>query len=171
MGDDVTSGEKAPLGWILSNLRLRMHTPKGSPFGWPSVRGHDRKWHQSRDPDRNRKWMHALAKQFTAVFFLTIVVVQHMSLRMTERATGSHVTPKVIPLGLCMRKRKLKLRYIRPSGAFWPEMTLWNLTHSPHCFPTNVALFVFIYYSHTTTHYTDSNCPFSILKLFLCHKG
>ena len=51
-------------------------------------------------------------------FLLTIVVVQHMSLRMTERATGSHVTPKVIPLGLCMRKRKLKLRYIRPSGAF-----------------------------------------------------
>ena len=25
MGDDVTSGQKAPLGWILRNFRLRIH--------------------------------------------------------------------------------------------------------------------------------------------------
>ena len=28
MGDVVTSGEKAPLGWILRNIRLGMRTPK-----------------------------------------------------------------------------------------------------------------------------------------------
>jgi hypothetical protein len=29
--DDITSGQKAPLGWILCNFRLRI--PKGTPFG------------------------------------------------------------------------------------------------------------------------------------------
>jgi hypothetical protein len=47
---------------------------------------------------------------------------------MTDRATGSDVTPKGIPLGVCMGNRKL--RNIRPSGAFWQEVTLWNITHS-----------------------------------------
>ena len=31
--DDVTSGEKAPLGWILCNFRLRMRAPKEPPSG------------------------------------------------------------------------------------------------------------------------------------------
>jgi hypothetical protein len=30
---DVTTGEKARLGWILHNFRLRIHAPKGTPFG------------------------------------------------------------------------------------------------------------------------------------------
>jgi hypothetical protein len=30
------------------------------------------------------------------------------------------------PLDVRMRKRKL--RNIRPSGAFWPEVTLWSVT-------------------------------------------
>ena len=37
----------------------------------------------------------------------TIVVVQHVSLRMTDRATGSDVTPKGVPSGARMRNRKL----------------------------------------------------------------
>ena len=52
-------------------------------------------------------------------FFLTIVVVQNVSLRTTDRAIGS--APKGVPLGVSMRNRKL--RNIRPSGAFWPEVT------------------------------------------------
>ena len=38
--DDVTSGEKTPLGRILRNLRLRMRTP---PPREPPFRSHDRK--------------------------------------------------------------------------------------------------------------------------------
>ena len=33
MGDDVTSGQKAPLGRILHNFWLCMRAPKGTPFG------------------------------------------------------------------------------------------------------------------------------------------
>ena len=33
MGDDVISGEKAPLGRIVCNFRLRMRTLKEKPFG------------------------------------------------------------------------------------------------------------------------------------------
>jgi hypothetical protein len=33
MGDDVISGEKAPLGQIFCNFRLRMRTLKEKPFG------------------------------------------------------------------------------------------------------------------------------------------
>ena len=55
-------------------------------------------------------------------FFLTIVVVQNVSLRMTDGATGSDVTPKEVPLGVHMRNRKL--RNIHPSGAFLPDVTL-----------------------------------------------
>jgi hypothetical protein len=33
LGDDVTSGEKAPLGRILRNFRLLMRTPLPSPSG------------------------------------------------------------------------------------------------------------------------------------------
>jgi hypothetical protein len=43
-------------------------------------------------------------------------------------ATGCDVTPKGVPLGVHMHNRKL--RNIRPSGAFWPEVTLWDVTRS-----------------------------------------
>jgi hypothetical protein len=58
----------------------------------------------------------------SCAFFLTIVVVQNVSLPMTDRATGSNVTPKGVPLGVHMRNRKL--RNIHPSGAFLSEVTL-----------------------------------------------
>ena len=55
-------------------------------------------------------------------FFLIIVVVQNVSLRMTDMATGSdvtksHVTPKGFP---CKSERitNRKLRNIRPNGTF-----------------------------------------------------
>ena len=66
-------------------------------------------------------------------FFLTIVVVQNVSLRITgsNMATGYDVTrsrdPKGVPWkGVRMSIRKL--RNIRPSGAFSPEMTSSNAT-------------------------------------------
>jgi hypothetical protein len=59
-------------------------------------------------------------------FFLTIVVVQNVPLRMTDMASGSDVIPKGIPLGARMRNRKLS--NILPSGAFWAEMTSSNVT-------------------------------------------
>ena len=43
---------------------------------------------------------------------------------MTDRATRSD--PEEDSIGCAQRK----LRNIRPSGAFWPEITLWNVTHS-----------------------------------------
>ena len=46
-------------------------------------------------------------------------------------ATGSDLRsrdPFGVPFGLRIRNRKL--RNIRPSGAFWPEITLWNVTRS-----------------------------------------
>jgi hypothetical protein len=64
---------------------------------------------------------------FPCCFFLTIVVVQNVPLRMTDMATGSDVpegdvTPKGAPCkGALMRNRKLRI--IRPSGTFSPEMT------------------------------------------------
>jgi hypothetical protein len=46
---------------------------------------------------------------------------------MTDMATGSDVTPKGFHWkGARMRNRKL--RNIRPSSAFWPEMTSSNVT-------------------------------------------
>ena len=50
--DDVTSGEKSPLGCILCNFRLRMctpHPPKGTPSWW-----HDVWWRHFRWKDSNR---------------------------------------------------------------------------------------------------------------------
>ena len=60
-------------------------------------------------------------------FFLTIVVVQNIPLRVTDMATGCDVTPKMFPWkGVCMRNRKL--HNIRPSGGLltgndvtWPR--------------------------------------------------
>ena len=47
---------------------------------------------------------------------------------MPDRATESDVTPKGVPL--CVRMCNRKLRNILPSGTFWPEVTLWNVTRS-----------------------------------------
>jgi hypothetical protein len=58
-------------------------------------------------------------------FFLTIVVVQNVPLRMTDRATGND--RRWSPWkGVRMCNRKL--RNIHPSGAFWPEVTSSNVT-------------------------------------------
>ena len=54
-------------------------------------------------------------------FFLTIVV-QNVSLRMTDMVAKDQVTPKGF-LWKGVRKRNRKLRNIRPSGAFSPEVT------------------------------------------------
>jgi hypothetical protein len=59
-------------------------------------------------------------------FFLTIVVVQNISLRMTDMTTGSDVTECYVTLkGLSWKG----VRNIRPSGVFSPEMTSSNVTH------------------------------------------
>ena len=46
------------------------------------------------------------------------------------------------PLGVHIHNRKL--RNIRPSGAFWPEVTLWNVTRSDRRSPELVPLCVCI---------------------------
>ena len=85
-------------------------------------KGHNRKWRH------NRKYVLCMPGSAFPRFFLLTIVVQNVSLRMTDRTTGSPVTPKEVPLGVRMRNRKL--RNIRPSGAFWLEVTLWNVTRS-----------------------------------------
>jgi hypothetical protein len=65
-------------------------------------------------------------------FFLTIVVVQNVPLRMTDMATGNDVTEGyVTQKGFPWKSARMcnrKLRNIRPSGAFSPEMTSSNIT-------------------------------------------
>jgi len=64
--------------------------------------------------------------------FLLTIVVQNVPLRITDMATGCdvikrHVTHSGFPWkGMRMRNRKL--RNIRPSGAFSPEITSSNVT-------------------------------------------
>ena len=77
---------------------------------------------RERKSRHNRKYVLRMPGSAFLRFFLTIVVVQNVSLRMTDEATGSDVTPKEVPLGVHMRNRKL--RNIHPSGAFLPEVTL-----------------------------------------------
>ena len=55
-------------------------------------------------------------------FFLTILIVQNVPLRMTDMATGCHLTPNGFPCKSA-RMHNQKLRNIRPSGDFWPQMT------------------------------------------------
>jgi hypothetical protein len=55
-------------------------------------------------------------------FFLTILIAQNVPLRMTDMATGCDLTPKGFPCKSA-RMHNQKLRNIRPSGDFWPEMT------------------------------------------------
>ena len=55
-------------------------------------------------------------------FFLTIVVVQNVSLRMTDVATDGQVTPNGFPWKGA-RTRHRKLHNIRLSGASSPKMT------------------------------------------------
>jgi hypothetical protein len=58
------------------------------------------------------------ASPFFPRFIFTIAVVQVPWLPVTE----GHVTPFGVSLGVRMRNRKL--RNIKPSGAFLPEVTL-----------------------------------------------
>jgi hypothetical protein len=96
----------------------------------------DRKWFHRMSHDQNwkshdRNYVLRMRNRFPR-FFLTIVVVQNVLLRMTDMATGSdvndgHMTPKEFPCKGA-RMRSQKLRNIRPSGAFSPEVTSSNLT-------------------------------------------
>jgi hypothetical protein len=108
----------AGMRWVLPEVTCpeevltRNHVPGSCP---------DRKW-------RNN-WKYVLRMPGSAFphFFLTrVVVVKNLSLRMTNRATGSHVTPKRgFP---CVRMRNRTLRNIRPSGAFDRK---WRYETSP----------------------------------------
>ena len=51
-------------------------------------------------------------------FFLTILIVQNVPLRITDMATGCDLTPKGFPCKSA-RMHNQKLRNIRPSGDFW----------------------------------------------------
>ena len=83
----------------------------------------DRKWHHRKWYHRNQKWlcMHNRFPRFCSSYFISSTVVP---LHMTDMATGSH--PNGVLLCVCMPNRML--RNIHHSGAFWPEVTLWNVT-------------------------------------------
>ena len=90
--------------------------------GSDRVRMRNRKWR-----DRQRPWTEVtevIACACTTGTFCTttIVAIQNVSLRMTDRATGCDVTPKGVPSDAHMRNRKLGFPpFFR---VFWPEMTL-----------------------------------------------
>jgi hypothetical protein len=90
------------------------------------VTGSDPYWKWRHRKSRNRKWRTSRkcthAQPVPAHFFLTIVVVQNVSLRMTDVATESQVTPNGFPWKSA-RTRHQKLHNIRPSGASSPKMT------------------------------------------------
>ena len=83
-------------------------------------------------PDRKssaRKWRHNRKyvlhmHGFSPVFFLAIVVQVPGLLEVTK----GQVTPSRVPLGV--RMHNWKLPNFRPSGAFWPKVTLWSVTPS-----------------------------------------
>ena len=105
-------------------------------------------------------------------FFLTIVVVQNVSLRMTDIATGSDVmwTRRGYPCkGVRIRNRKL--RNIRPNGAFLPEMKSSNITWraSPG---TGSHVSAFGVLSRTSASYLSFSIPFTgYLSPLSRHKG
>jgi hypothetical protein len=83
-------------------------------------------------PDRKssaRKWRHNRKyvlhmPGFSPGFFLAIVV----QVPGLPEVTKGQVTPSRVPLGV--RMHNWKLPNFRPSGAFWPEVTLWSITPS-----------------------------------------
>ena len=71
---------------------------------------------------------------FPPAFFLTIAVVQVQGL---PEMTEGHVTPSGFPCMCACATRNcaisvqwngVRMRNIRPKEAFWPELTLWNVT-------------------------------------------
>jgi hypothetical protein len=57
----------------------------------------------------------------------------HCALCMTDRATGcdwKSCDPEGDPLRRGVHMLNRKLHNMHPIGAFWPEVTLWNVTHS-----------------------------------------
>ena len=54
--------------------------------------------------------------------------------------TACHVTSFGVPLGACMRNRKL--RNIRPSGAFWPEVCSLGLSRQISSMVTGTSPFI-----------------------------
>jgi len=90
--------------------------------------GPDRKW-------RNRKYFLRMRNRYILSYYYSnstkcSTVVQVPGL---PEVFEGHVTPKGGWKGVRMRNRKL--RNIRPCGAFWPEVTLWNVTRSDITWP------------------------------------
>ena len=74
----------------------------------------------------DQKWPEACSAhaRLSPAFFPTIAVVQVPGL---PEVTKGHVNPSGLPWN-DVRMRNRKLCNIRLSGAFWPEVTLWNVT-------------------------------------------
>jgi len=99
---------------IMCDTRVVCHFKIKSSLDPVRNMSRDRKWRYRKSRHscvRKRPWPdpEVMACAFAIGTFCTttIVVVQNLSLRITDRATGSHVTPKGVPLGVRMRSRKL----------------------------------------------------------------
>jgi hypothetical protein len=121
-----------------------------NPFGGSTgsqVTGPDRKWRQSRDRKwRKRKWRHNwtyvlhMRNRYILYYYYSSsiqcsTVVQVLWL---PEMTEGHVTPLGVPL--CVRMCNRKLRNIRPSGAFWPEITSDRSSRNPCGVPLGVRM-------------------------------
>ena len=93
---------------------------------WGRTKPHLRWW--SYRKWRHRKWRHGsmfcACPDFPALFSSYYSSTSNMATGSDQRSRD----PCGVPLGVRMRNRKLG--NIRPSGAFWPEVTLWNVTPS-----------------------------------------
>jgi hypothetical protein len=96
----------------------------GRAIWWSYGKSRDLKWRDRQRPlPEVNGSMFCACPAFSRAFFLTRVVVQNISLHMTNRATARDRRSREtfgVPLRVCMCNRKL--RNIRPTGAFWPEM-------------------------------------------------
>jgi hypothetical protein len=87
---------------------------------------------------------------------------------MTDMATGCDVPEGVPWKGAHMRNRKL--RNIRPSGAFWPEMTSSNVTNRPSP-GTGSHVSALGVLSRTSASYLSFSSPFTGYLALSHHKG
>jgi len=95
----------------------------GSDVPGSHVTGSDVSHVTGRGPDRNRKYVLRMYNRYILYYYYsrstkcsTVVQVPWL-----PEVTEGHMTAKGFPLGVRMRNRKL--RNIRPSGAFSPEVT------------------------------------------------
>jgi hypothetical protein len=95
---------------------LRGHVTSGSPLG--HAQWHMLYYYYSKKKNRSKLFrmrMHSLPVPVRVTWLMSFPVM----------ASSSNVTSSDV---------------IRPSGAFWPEMTLWNLTHSDRRSPERGSL-------------------------------